>query len=56
LLGNIIWAAQLQGAFFNGWWWWPIAPSVAMILILGSLALINMGLDELANPRVRKTE
>jgi peptide/nickel transport system permease protein len=56
LLGNIIWSAQSQGAFFNGWWWWPIAPSVAMILILGSLALINMGLDELANPRVRKSE
>ena len=56
LLGNIIWSAQGQGAFFNGWWWWPIEPSVAMILILGSLALINMGLDELANPRVRKSE
>lgn len=56
LLGNIIWSAQSQGAFFNGWWWWPIAPSVAMILILGSLALINMGLDELANPRVRRSE
>jgi peptide/nickel transport system permease protein len=56
LLGNIIWAAQSQGAFFNGWWWWPIAPSIAMILILGSLALINMGLDELANPRVRRSE
>ena len=56
LLGNIIWSAQTQGAFFNGWWWWPIEPAVAMILILGSLALINMGLDELANPRVRRTE
>lgn len=56
LLGNIIWAAQSQGAFFNGWWWWPMEPAVAMILILGSLALINMGLDELANPRVRKSE
>ncbi len=56
LLGNIIWAAQSQGAFFNGWWWWPIEPSIAMILILGSLALINMGLDELANPRVRRSE
>lgn len=56
LLGNIIWSAQSQGAFFNGWWWWPIEPAVAMILILGSLALINMGLDELANPRVRRTE
>ncbi len=56
LLGNIIWSAQGQGAFFNGWWWWPIEPAIAMVLILGSLALINMGLDELANPRVRKSE
>jgi len=56
LLGNTIWAAQTQGAFFNGWWWWPLAPAVAMVLILSSLALINMGLDELANPRVRRTE
>lgn len=56
LLGNIIWAAQNQGAFFNGWWWWPLEPAFAMVLILGALALINMGLDELANPRVRKTE
>lgn len=56
LLGNIIWAAQSQGAFFNGWWWWPIAPATAMVLILGSLALIIMGLDEVANPRVRRTE
>ena len=56
LLGNIIWAAQGQGAFFNGWWWWPIEPAVAMIMILGSLALVIMGLDELANPRVRRSE
>jgi peptide/nickel transport system permease protein len=56
LLGNIVWAAQTQGAFFNGWWWWPLAPSLALVLILTSLALINMGLDELANPRVRKSE
>jgi peptide/nickel transport system permease protein len=56
LLGNIIWAAQNQGAFFNGWWWWPIIPALFIVLILGSLALINMGLDELANPRIRRTE
>lgn len=56
LLGNTIWAAQGQSAFFNNWWWWPMAPAVAMVLILGSLALINMGLDELANPRVRRSE
>jgi peptide/nickel transport system permease protein len=56
LLGNTIWAAQTQSAFFNGWWWWPLAPTLGLVLILGSLALINMGLDELANPRIRRTE
>ena len=56
LLGNTIWAAQAQSAFFNNWWWWPLAPAVALVLILGSLALINMGMDELANPRIRKAE
>lgn len=56
LLGNIIWAAMNQGAFFNGWWWWPIFPSVGLALILSTLALINMGLDELSNPRVRRSE
>lgn len=56
LLGNLIWAAQTQSAFFNGWWWWPLEPALGMVLILGSLALIIMGLDELANPRVRKSE
>jgi peptide/nickel transport system permease protein len=56
LMGNIIWAATGQGAFFNGWWWWPVEPAVAMVLILGSLALVNMGLDELANPRIRRSE
>jgi len=56
LLGNTIWAAQTQSAFFNNWWWWPLFPAVALVLILGSLALINMGLDELANPRIRRAE
>ena len=56
LLGNTVWAAQTQSAFFNNWWWWPLFPALALVLILGSLALINMGLDELANPRVRRAE
>jgi peptide/nickel transport system permease protein len=56
LMGNLIWAAQGQSAFFNGWWWWPTFPALAMVLILGALALISLGLDELANPRVRRSE
>jgi peptide/nickel transport system permease protein len=56
LMGNIVWQSMTQSAFFNGWWWWPLEPAAALVLILGSLALVNMGLDELANPRVRRTE
>src|SRR5258706_2072604 len=56
LMGNLIWAANNQSAFFNNWWWWPLEPALAMILILTSLALINMGLDEIANPRIRRAE
>ena len=39
-----------------GGWWWPLFPAVDLAFILGSLALINMGLDELSNPRVRQSE
>ncbi len=56
LMGNLIFAANYNGAFFNNWWWWPLEPALAMVLILSSLALINMGLDEVANPRIRRTE
>lgn len=56
LLGNTIWNANGASAFFNNWWWWPMAPAFALVLILGSLALINMGMDEIANPRIRRTE
>jgi len=56
LIGNTIWFAQQQAAFFNNWWWWPLWPTLALILIFVSLTLINIGLDELANPRVRRTE
>src|ERR1044071_2248064 len=38
LLGNTIWAAQTQSAFFNNWWWWPVFPALALVLLLGSLA------------------
>ncbi len=56
LMGNIVWLSMTQSAFFNGWYWWPLEPAIALVLILGSLAMVNMGLDELANPRVRRTE
>ena len=56
LMGNIIYFAQQQSAIFNGWWWWPLWPALMLILIFAALTLINVGLDEVANPRVRRTE
>ena len=52
------WLADLrhQAAFFNGWWWWPVWPALALMLILGELALVIMGLDEFSNTRVRRSE
>ena len=56
LIGNTIYFAQQQSAFLIGWWWWPLWPILACVLIFGSLTLISIGLDEVANPRVRRSE
>lgn len=55
-IGMTIRWAVYHSAIFNQWWWWVLWPVLALILIFASLALINRGLDELANPRVRRTE
>ncbi len=56
LLGNIIYFSQLQSAIFNGWWWWPLWPVLALVMIFTALTLINTGLDEVSNPRARRSE
>jgi len=53
-LGVIFYWAQSQGAVENGWWWWYVAPGVAVALLGMSLVLLNFGLDELGNPRLRE--
>ncbi len=52
-LGVIFYWAQSQGAVENGWWWWYVAPGVAVAFLGMSLVLLNFGLDELGNPRLR---
>lgn len=53
-LGMTIYWAILDGAVINQWWWWWLPPIVAISLLFLSLFLISMGLDEIANPRVRQ--
>jgi len=50
--GTILFWAQQNNAFPDYWWWY--VPAGLCIALLGvSLALINFGIDEYVNPRLR---
>jgi peptide/nickel transport system permease protein len=53
-LGLVINSAIQGGALGLGHWPLFVAPIVAVCLIFGSLNLVNIGLDEVFNPRLRK--
>jgi len=52
-LGTMLYWAQTQNALQLGAWWWFIPPGLAVALIGVGLVLVNFGLDELGNPRLR---
>ncbi|MEL6270668.1 MAG: ABC transporter permease [Chloroflexota bacterium] len=53
-LGSTIYDAIEFGALsLNMWWWWGY-PTILLSLMFVGLFLINLGLDEIANPRLRK--
>ena len=37
----------------NLWWWWGL-PTILLAVMFIALLLINLGLDEVSNPRLRK--
>jgi len=45
--------AQSVNAQVNGYWWWYIPPGLAVALLGTALALLNFGIDEFINPRLR---
>ncbi len=53
-LGMIIYWVNYYSAFLRGMWWWIMEPVIFIVLLLTSLTLISFGLDEIANPRVRR--
>jgi len=53
-LGMTLYWVRHYSAFLRGMWWWIIEPVTIIILVLTSLTLISLGLDEVANPRVRR--
>ncbi len=53
-LGRTIYDAISTGALIqNLWWWWGI-PTILLAVMFIGLLLVNLGLDEVSNPRLRK--
>lgn len=52
-LGMIVSQAIEGSAILRGMWWWWAFPAVILMVIFIGLFLIAIGLDEIANPRLR---
>lgn len=53
-LGWMMNNAVAWSAMHLGQWWWFVPPGAAITLIVGSLYIMNVGLDEVFNPRLRE--
>lgn len=53
-LGMTIYWVMYYGAFVRGMWWWIMNPIVIIVILFVGLFLVSAGLDELANPRLRR--
>jgi peptide/nickel transport system permease protein len=51
--GSMLYWAQSAGALLAQQWWWFIPPGLCIAILGAGLALINFGIDELADPRLR---
>jgi peptide/nickel transport system permease protein len=52
-LGMTIFYAIRAAAILRGMWWWWGFPILMLVIIFSGLFLIAVGLDEIANPRLR---
>ncbi len=51
--GSMLFEAQGNSAEISGYWWWYIPPGLAVAFLGTALALLNFGIDEFINPRLR---
>jgi peptide/nickel transport system permease protein len=54
-LGMMMQYSVLWGALQLGSWWWFIPPGLGITIIVGALYGMNVGLDEVFNPKLRET-
>jgi peptide/nickel transport system permease protein len=53
-LGMTIYWNIHYGSLLNGWWWWLFPPILMIVFLFVALFLVSIGLDEWANPRLRR--
>jgi peptide/nickel transport system permease protein len=53
-IGMTLFWVIYYAAIINSWWWWWVPPIVIIIVLFTGLFLMAVGLDELANPRLRR--
>lgn len=54
-LGVMMNNAVVNSALPLGMWWWFIPPGFAIMSVVGGLYVMNVGLDEIFNPKLRET-
>lgn len=54
-LGMTLYWVNFNAAIVNGWWWWWTAPLVVILIVFLGLFFVTVGLDEIANPRLRRS-
>jgi peptide/nickel transport system permease protein len=54
-LGMTLYWVTFNAAMINGWWWWWTAPTVIILMVFLGLFFLTVGLDEIANPRLRRS-
>ncbi|MGN6126260.1 MAG: dipeptide/oligopeptide/nickel ABC transporter permease/ATP-binding protein [Humibacter sp.] len=52
--GTILYWAQVSSAMLTGAWWWFVPAGAAIALLGTGLSLVNFGIDEFINPRLRQ--
>jgi len=52
-LGMTLYWVNFNAAMINGWWWWWAAPTVIILTVFLGLFFLTVGLDEIANARLR---
>ena len=54
-LGMTLYWVEFNAAIINDWWWWWLAPLVIIVVVFLGLFFLTTGLDEIANPRLRRS-